>query len=265
MTEEEASSERLVYLKQMFEMKNVNGKKLQILDLSDMSEVLSEWPLGQRVLVHKSVQDLLQFWHDIRTDTFHSLLNHTHLKLKHLLKLLDEEDNAPSRLKTTISLSYPGSTTSRREFIKATSSFVAVTYKKLINWLIRIPFIRIKRFELFRDELNAKMKQLLKIVRSKTKLTLLSGEEELRQVLREMISITSNMLNECESSTQMTTSENKDSAKLAVAFNHCVLEKIVLKKQTTNQELGISLCSLVDGVFTVGEIARHVTLFPKLF
>jgi hypothetical protein len=53
---------------------------------------------------------------------------------------------------------------------------------------------------------------------------------------------------------------NKENSKISVAFNYCSLEKVVLKKRAPNQEIGLSFISLVDGIFTVGEINRLVML-----
>ena len=50
---------------------------------------------------------------------------------------------------------------------------------------------------------------------------------------------------------------DKENAKISVAFNYCFLEKVVLKRRSANQELGLSFISLVDGMLTVGEIAPH--------
>ena len=47
------------------------------------------------------------------------------------------------------------------------SSTLATTYGKLMSWLVRIPFTRLKPFEKFREEINNEMKSYLKIFRRK--------------------------------------------------------------------------------------------------
>jgi hypothetical protein len=141
-------------------------------DLSDICELLPELNLSQRLILYKSIQDLIQFRHDLKTDTLHTLLTNTSNKLVHLLKLLEEE-----RKKTS-----GGQFGSKREFVKATACFVSITYRKLINWMIRLPFTRLKQCELFRDQVNSKMKVFLKIFRSRNKL--LNGDEEIKSIVK---------------------------------------------------------------------------------
>jgi hypothetical protein len=245
------------YYQEVFRNRQINGKKLQILDLSDVCDLLPKFNLNQRLVLYKPIQDLIQFRHDLKADTLHTLLTNTSNKLLLLLKLLDDEKRSNHK----------------REFIKATSCFVSITYRKLINWMIRLPFTRLKQCELFRDELNSKMKLFLKIFRSRNKL--LNGDEEIKLLVRnctyfkstfknlldllilklnEMKSCVVQMIDYCEFNC------NKDNSKISVAFNYCSLEKVVLKRRTPNQEIGLSFISLVDGIYTVGEINRSVTI-----
>jgi hypothetical protein len=130
-----------------------------------VSDLLSKFNLNQRLVLYKSIQDLIQFRHDLKADTLHTLLTNTSNKLAALLKLLDEEKRSHHK----------------REFIKAISCFISITYRKLINWMIRLPFTRHRQCELFRDELNSKMKLFLKIFRSRNKL--LNGDEEIKTLV----------------------------------------------------------------------------------
>ena len=157
-----------LYYKEVFRSRQITGKRLQILDLADLNEWFPQLSLNHRLLLYKSVQELVQFRHDLKTDTLHTLLTHTCNKLVGLLKLVE--------------------TNNRREFVKATACFISITYRKLINWLIRLPFTRLRQFELFRVELNTKMKQFLKMFRSKSKLQnggVASGsnDEEIKQIV----------------------------------------------------------------------------------
>jgi hypothetical protein len=45
------------------------------------------------------------------------------------------------------------------------SSSLASCYKKLISWLVRIPFTRLKSFDSFREEINSEMRNFLKLMR----------------------------------------------------------------------------------------------------
>jgi hypothetical protein len=58
------------------------------------------------------------------------------------------------------------------------SALLAATYRKLITWLVRLPFTKLKPFEKFRDEINNKMKVFFKLFRKKINET---SYDEIRQ------------------------------------------------------------------------------------
>lgn len=47
------------------------------------------------------------------------------------------------------------------------SALLALTYRKLITWLARMPFTKLKDFNTFRESINAHMKTFLKTFRKK--------------------------------------------------------------------------------------------------
>jgi hypothetical protein len=67
-----------------------------------------------------------------------------------------------------------------------------------------------------------------------------------------MIECTEKMIEYCEKNC------DKENAKVTVAYNSCFLEKVIIKKRHQNQEHGLSFISLFDGIYTIGEITRHV-------
>ncbi len=155
----------------MFQSKQINGKKLQLLDLTDLKDLLPNLTLSNRLVLHKSIQNLAQFRHDLKSDTLHSLILSTNLKLKNLLMIINNFNN-------------------KKEFLRTTAHFLSTTYRKLINWLVRLPFTRLKQFELFRDELNAKMKQFTKFFRNRNRILMSNSvDEEIRNLVSHVLTL----------------------------------------------------------------------------
>lgn len=133
------------------------------------------------------------------------------------------------------------------DVIKQTSQ-LATLYRKLITWLVRLPFTKMKKFESFRDDINFKMKSFLKIIRKKINENQI---EELKQIILEIRQTLCDMLEYFDTNCE------KENGKVSVAFNYTYLEKVQLVKRLPDQELGISLINLVDGVYTIAEITRE--------
>ena len=53
----------------------------------------------------------------------------------------------------------------RKYEIISGSSQLALKYRKLISWLVRIPFTRLKAFSQFREEINNEMKSYLRLLK----------------------------------------------------------------------------------------------------
>ena len=182
--------------KKILEDRKINGKKLQILDLTDLNDLLlanqndtySRMTLQTSLIFHKAIQTLIQFRYDLKFDTMHNLLINTNNKLKCLLKLLIDSQSIyfmmignSSNTSTSVSeINNPA----KREFIRSSSQFLSTTYRKLINWLVRSPFTKIQQFVQFRDELNKKIMQFIKLFRNKNKLNFSSSnDEELKSIV----------------------------------------------------------------------------------
>lgn len=133
------------------------------------------------------------------------------------------------------------------DIIKQTCQLAAL-YRKLITWLVRLPFTKMKKFELFRDDINFKMKSFLKIIRKKL------NENQVDELRQMVVEIRQSL---CEMLEYFDVNCEKENGKVSVAFNYTYLEKIKLQKRTIDQELGVSLINLVDGVYTIAEIARE--------
>lgn len=67
----------------------------------------------------------------------------------------------------------------KHELVK-NSALLAASYRKLITWLVRLPFTKLKPFEKFRDEINAQMKVFFKFFRKKINET---SFEKMRQIV----------------------------------------------------------------------------------
>lgn len=96
--------------------------------------------------------------YDLNNDTLHNLIFMTSNQISGLCKYIDRitsmgvDNNAVVRLK--------------HDLIK-NSALLAASYRKLITWLVRLPFTKLRAFEKFRDEINSQMKTFFKIFRKK--------------------------------------------------------------------------------------------------
>lgn len=63
-------------------------------------------------------------------------------------------------------LSSEASTRLKHDLVK-NSALLAATYRKLITWLARMPFTKLKDFNIFREAINSYMKAFLKTFRKK--------------------------------------------------------------------------------------------------
>lgn len=135
----------------------------------------------------------------------------------------------------------------KHDLIKMASG-LATSYRKLITWLVRVPFTRLKQFEKFREEVNFKMKNFLKIFRKKLNE---NSFDDLKSSVTDMMSSFRSILDYCETNCE------KENGKISVAFSYSYLEKVIIRKKFKDQELGLSLMSLIDGVYTIAEISRE--------
>lgn len=133
------------------------------------------------------------------------------------------------------------------DLVKQTSH-LTISYRKLITWLVRLPFTKMKKFESFRDDINFKMKNFFKILRKKLNE---NQYDDLKQVMSDIVFRMNTMLEFFETSCE------KENGKVSVAFNYTYLEKVQLRKKFAEQELGMSLISLIEGVYTIAEITRE--------
>jgi hypothetical protein len=142
------------------------------------------------------------------------------------------------------------------EMISQTSS-LASAYRKLISWLVRIPFTRLKVFADFREEINNEMKSFLRLFRKQNRcqgLQISSGRhgEEMGAKLAKMRESCARMLHFCD------TNSEKENGKISVAYSCCFLEKVVIRRRLVGQVLGLKLTTLSEGICTVAEIVREV-------
>lgn len=59
-----------------------------------------------------------------------------------------------------------GETKLKQDLVR-NSALLAATYRKLITWLVRLPFTKIKPFDKFRQEVNSQMKTFFRLFRRK--------------------------------------------------------------------------------------------------
>jgi hypothetical protein len=136
----------------------------------------------------------------------------------------------------------------RQELVSNSTSLTPV-YRKLLMWLVKLPFTKLKQFELFRNEFNSKMKILLKLLRKK----LLTENilNEMRQALYDLVECIRNMLDYCDKHCE------EECGRMSLIYSHAYLDRVVLKCHTAEQPLGLSLISLIDGIYTIAEIERE--------
>lgn len=148
-----------------FESNNVSGRKLSILELSDLREILSKQnaSLNHQLTIFKSIHNLLQMRHDLNKETLHTLIFNTKNRIITIMNYISRLENCQCISNDCERcLRY-----ARNEIISAAAS-LAVTYRRLISWLVRIPFTRLKPFEVFREEINNEMKTFLRLFRKRS-------------------------------------------------------------------------------------------------
>jgi hypothetical protein len=57
-----------------FEARNLTGKKLALLDMTDLKEILHDSNLSHQLTIYRSLQNLLQMKHDLNKETLQSLI-----------------------------------------------------------------------------------------------------------------------------------------------------------------------------------------------
>lgn len=50
---------------------------------------------------------------------------------------------------------------------------------------------------------------------------------------------------------------DNENDKNSIVFNYCYLEKVVIRRKSSEQTLGLTLTNLLDGVYTVAEISKE--------
>lgn len=221
--------------------KQVDGKYLCMLQLADLSELFPSSTLADRLLIHKSVQCLLQFKHDMGRDTLHKLMFTTCNRVQLLIRYVELISSCPS-------FECEQCVKWRHELVSNANSLTPV-YRKLLMWLVKLPFTKLKQFELFRNEINLKMKAFLKMFRKKSIAENLLNE--MRHTLYDMVECIRNMLDYCDKHCE------EESGRMSLIYNHAYLDRVVLKCQRAEQPLGLSLISLLDGIYTIAEIERE--------
>lgn len=230
-----------------FEAQNLNGKKLAILELSDLSDILKDHEnavLNHQLTIFKSVQNLLQMKHDLNKETLHSLIFNTQNRIVAILNYLSRLASCSCIINDCERcVKYK-----RNEIISASTS-LALAYRRLISWLVRIPFTRLKPFENFREEINNEMKNFLRLFRKR----IFSDNfyKEMKIKLKSMLECCKKMLIYCDKNCE------KENGKIAVAYSCCYLEKVFIRRKDPEQVLGLKLTTLSDGIFTIAEIVRE--------
>ncbi len=233
-----------------FEARAITGRKLAILELTDLKEILAsqDVSLNRQITVFRSIQSLLQLRHDLNKDTLHTILFSTHTRVLSLLNYIRRLENCACTSDCDRCTKYK-----RYEIVSAASG-LAQAYRRLIAWLVRIPFARLKPFEVFREDINKEMKSLLRLLRRRPADCLYA---EMKARLQSMLECCAQMLDYCDRSCE------KENGKVAVAYSCCYLAKVYLRRTSGEQVLGLRLTTLSDGVYTVAEIIRGVGVFLK--
>jgi hypothetical protein len=108
----------------------------------------------------------------------------------------------------------------------------------------------LKQFELFRNEINVKMKTLRKMLRKKSLTE--SFLNEMRHTLHDIVECFRHMLDYCDKHCE------EENGRMSLIYTHAYLDRVVLKCQTAEQPLGLSLISLLgNGIYTIAEIERE--------
>jgi hypothetical protein len=117
--------------------------------------------------------------------------------------------------------------------------------------LFRSPFTKLKELQRFKEDVNGKMKDLYKIMRRRLGDNTLS---ETNMIVDALLNRFDEMLDYCDRRC------DEENGKMSIVYNSCNFEKVTLRRKALEQPLGLYLISLLDGVHTVGEIARDVNL-----
>lgn len=228
-----------------FEAHKINGKKLAIMEQSDLRDILKDQQviLKHQLTIFKSIQNLLQLKHDLNKETLHNLIFNTQNRIISILNYINQLQNCSCTAnECSRCVKY------KRTNILSASTSLALTYRKLISWLVRIPFTRLKPFENFREEINSDMKNFFRLIRKRTSENFLN---DLKIILKSMLDCCAKLLEYCDLNCE------KENGKIAVAYSCCYLEKIILRRTSPDQPLGLKLTTLSDGIFTIAEIVRE--------
>lgn len=169
-----------------FRLKNINGKKLSTLDMSDLGELIGGSNLNHQLVIFKSINNLIQLVflfleipilvyfqriyfififcykkkYDLQKDTLHNLIFITLNHITGICKYIE-------RINLLTSMGDVDACVKLKHDLIKNSAYFATIYRKLITWLVRLPFTKLKAFEKFRDELNFEMKMFFKLFRKK--------------------------------------------------------------------------------------------------
>lgn len=238
-----------------FEDVNISGKKLTVLDQSELKEILQDQGanLNHQLTIYKSIQNLLQMRHEINKETLHTLIVLVISRLKAILNYLKALETCSCQLTNDCSrcLKY------KRYDIVSAGTSLALAYRKVISWLVRFPFTRLKTFENFREEINMEMKNLLRLFRKQCryqniKYSANNYYKEMKLKVTSILECCTKMLDYCDQNS------DKENGKISVINTCCYLEKVTIRRKSPGQILGLKLTSLSDGIFTIAEIVREV-------
>lgn len=128
------------------------------------------------------------------------------------------------------------------------STTLTTSCKKLLSWLARLPFTRLSILNQFRDQLNNQMKLILKLFKK------ISKQEDFHIKLSSHLF---RILDDCNKTLDLFEETfDEDPDKKSLIYNYCYLEKVILRKRSNEQLLGLTLTKLLDGLHTVAEIEK---------
>jgi hypothetical protein len=133
------------------------------------------------------------------------------------------------------------------DIIRLSATFTS-SCKKLLSWLARLPFTRLSILNQFRDQLNNQMKLILKLFKKISKL-----EDFHTKLSSHLFKILDNC-NKTLDLFEETFDDEPD--KKSLIYNYCYLEKVILRRRTNEQILGLSLTKLLDGLHTIAGIEK---------
>ena len=102
--------------------------------------------------------------HDLNKETLHTLIFNTRNRIITIMNYLSRLENC----QTCVSNDCERCVEYARNEIISAAARLALTYRRLISWLVRIPFTRLKPFEVFREEINNEMKIFLRMFRKRS-------------------------------------------------------------------------------------------------